>query len=132
MSKFTTVLGWVGIVLLGLAHGFLEDLMFLRVLVEHMPASWDLTGNLFFTFTVPLSQLLVLLITGTFAWFVLRLHQLPRLIAFWACWTVSRAAFLTQFLNPVEDIAIYLAWILFWCALIGLLAYLRGKWLRGN
>ena len=125
MARFLGILRWIGIVLLGLAHGVLEDLMFLRVLVEYMPASWDLTGNLFFTFTVPLSQLLVLLITGTFAWFVLGLHQLPKLITFWACWTVARAAFLVEVNNPPQDILIYLAWIAFWCALIGVLAKVR-------
>ncbi|SVE54618.1 uncharacterized protein METZ01_LOCUS507472, partial [marine metagenome] len=31
------VLSWVGIVILGIAHGILEDLMFIRVLVEYMP-----------------------------------------------------------------------------------------------
>ena len=50
MSKYKATLGWVGIVLLGLAHGILEDLMFIRILVEYMPPDWDLTGNLFFIF----------------------------------------------------------------------------------
>jgi hypothetical protein len=64
MSKFKVILGWVGIVLLGLAHGILEDLMFIRVLVEYMPPNWDLTGNLFFVFTVPLAQLRPLQLPG--------------------------------------------------------------------
>ena len=58
MSKFKVILSWVGIILLGLAHGLLEDIMFIRVLVEYIPASWDLTGNIFFIFTVPLAQLM--------------------------------------------------------------------------
>ncbi len=123
MKKFLHFLSWVGIVLLGLAHGVLEDLMFLRVLVEYMPPSWDLTGDLFFTFTVPLAQVMTLAITGTIAWFLLGLHQLPKLITFWACWTVARAGFLFRIQNPVEDVLTYLAWIALWCTLIGVLAY---------
>ena len=60
-------ISWAGIVILGLAHGVLEDLMFIKVLVEHTP-SWDLTGDLFFNFTVPLAQLLTFAVTGL-AWF---------------------------------------------------------------
>ncbi len=71
MSRLLQFLSWVGIVILGIAHGILEDLMFIRVLVEYMPPSWDLTGDLFFIFTVPLSQLMVLAITGTLAWLFL-------------------------------------------------------------
>ena len=128
MQKFLHILGWVGIVLLGLAHGILEDLMFIRVLVEYMPATWDLTGDLFFTFTVPLSQLLVLAITGTLAWFFLGLWQRPKLITFWACWIVSRTTFLVLFNNPFSDILIYLLWITLWCVLIGALAhYTKGR-----
>ncbi len=116
-------LSWIGIVTLGLAHGVLEDLMFIRVVVEYMPASWDLTGNLFFVFTVPLAQLLTFAITGTLAWHFLGLGQLPKLITFWACWVVARTAFLNFAQNPAGDIAIYLAWITLWCFLLGLYAY---------
>jgi hypothetical protein len=127
MNKIRIILGWAGIVILGLFNGVLEDLLFLNILVPYMPPSWDLTGNLFFIFTVPLAQLLTLGITGTLAWFFLGLHQMPRLITFWACWSVSRATFLTLINNPVEDVLIYLAWIALWCVLIGLLARLKGN-----
>ena len=127
MSKTKQILSWVGIVLLGLAHGLLEDFMFIGILVEYMPPSWDLTGDLFFTFTVPLAQLMILAITGTFAWFVLGLHQLPKLITFWACWMVARSTVLTLFNNPVQDILIYLAWATLWCVLIGLLATRKNR-----
>jgi hypothetical protein len=116
-------LTWIGIVTLGLAHGVLEDLMFIRGVVEYMPARWDLTGNLFFVFTVPLAQLLTFAITGTLAWHFLGLGQLPKLITFWACWVVARTAFLNFAQNPAGDIAIYLAWITLWCFLLGLYAY---------
>jgi hypothetical protein len=129
MSKFKVILGWVGIVFLGLAHGILEDLMFIQVLVEYMPPSWDLTGDLFFIFTVPLAQLMTFAITGTLAWHFLDLKHLPKLITFWSCWIVARTAFLTAVFNPVGDIAIYLAWITLWCALVGL--YARSK-AQGN
>jgi len=122
MSKYKATLGWVGIVLLGLAHGILEDLMFIRVLVEYMPPDWDLTGNLFFIFTVPLAQLMTFAITGTLAWRFLQLWRLPKLVTFWACWIVARTIFLTLIFNPIGDIAIYLAWITLWCALVGFLA----------
>ena len=122
MSKTKNILSWVGIVILGLAHGLLEDLMFIGVLVEYMPANIDLTGDLFFVFTVPLAQLLILAITGTIAWFFLGLSHIPKLITFWLCWIVARTAFLTFAKNPIGDIAIYLAWITLWCFLIGLLA----------
>ena len=46
MSKTRNLLSWVGIVLLGLINGVLEDIMFLRVLVEYMPPTLDLTGDL--------------------------------------------------------------------------------------
>ena len=46
--------------------------MFLNILVPYMPPSWDLTGNLYFTFTVPLAQLMAVGITGTLAWFFSR------------------------------------------------------------
>ena len=64
VSRLKAVLSWVGIVVLGLAHGILEDLMFIKVLVEYLPPSWDLTGDLFFIFTVPLAQLLTFAVTG--------------------------------------------------------------------
>jgi hypothetical protein len=128
MSKLRNVLGWVGIVVLGLVNGVLEDILFVSVVVEYMPPDWDLTGDLFFTFTVPLSQLLALAITGTFAWFFLRLRESPRLITFWACWSATRATFLTLIYNPIGDVLIYLAWIALWCALIWLLArYLENR-----
>ncbi len=125
MSKLKTILSWAGIVILGLAHGILEDIMFLQVLVEYMPPSVDLTGNLFFLFTVPLAQLMAFAITGTIAWHFLGLRQLPRLITFWACWIVARTVFLNFAQNPPADIAIYLAWITLWCFLVGL--YARSK-----
>ena len=127
MSKLRNVLSWAGIVVLGLVNGLLEDILFLNVLVPYAPTSWDLTGNLFFPFTVPLAQLMTLAITGTAAWFLFHLRETPRLIAFWICWSVSRATFLTMFKNPVEDILIYLLWIAIWCVLIGLLARFSGK-----
>ena len=127
MDKLRNILGWAGIVVLGLVNGVLEDLLFISILVPYMPPSWDLTGNLFFTFTVPLAQLMALAITGTLAWFFLGLRQTPRLITFWACWSLARATFLTQINNPVEDVLIYLSWIALWCVLIGLLARFAGR-----
>ena len=127
MGNFRNIIGWIGIVILGLAHGVLEDLMFMSVLVPYMPPNWDLTGDLFFIFTVPLAQVMVLCITGTLAWFLLGLSQMPRLITFWACWSVARATFLIQLNNPVADVFIYLLWIALWCALIGLIAHFVGK-----
>ena len=125
MKTSRVILGWVGIILLGLAHGVLEDLMFIRVLVEYAPVTWDLTGDLFFVFTVPLAQLMTFVITGTLAWYFLRLHQLSRLIAFWLSWITARAIFLTLVLNPIGDIAIYLAWITLWCFSVGLYARIK-------
>lgn len=125
MKTSRVILGWVGIILLGLAHGVLEDLVFIRVLVEYAPVTWDLTGDLFFVFTVPLAQLMTFVITGTLAWYFLRLHQLSRLIAFWLSWITARAIFLTLVLNPIGDIAIYLAWITLWCFLVGLYAHIK-------
>lgn len=125
MSKLKTILGWAGIVILGLAHGVLEDIMFIQVLVEYAPPSWDLTGDLFFIFTVPLAQLMTFAITGTLAWYFLGLRQIPRLVTFWICWIVARSAFLMFAQNPPGDIAIYLAWITLWCFLVGL--YARSK-----
>ena len=122
MNKVWSVLSWVGVALLGLINGVLEDIMFLQVLVPYMPPSWDLTGDLFFTFTVPLAQLMALCVTGTISWFFLGLRELPRLLTFWACWSIARATFLTLINNPVQDVLTYLAWIAFWCLLIGLLA----------
>lgn len=125
MSRLKAVLSWVGIVVLGLAHGILEDLMFIKVLVEYLPPSWDLTGDLFFIFTVPLAQLLTFAVTGSLAWYLLGLSYLPKLITFWACWVIARTAFLVFALNPVGDIAVYLAWISLWCFLVGLVARSR-------
>ncbi len=128
MSKLRNGLGWAGIVVVGLVNGVLEDILFLNVLVPYMPPSWDLTGNLFFTFTVPLAQLMALCITGTLAWFLLGLRETPRLLTFWACWSVARATFLTRINNPVEDVSIYLLWIALWCGLLWLLSrFLRGR-----
>ncbi len=111
--------------MLGLASAVLEDLLFMNILVPYAPISWDLTGNLFWVFTVPLAQLMALAVTGTLAWF-LGLRQPARLIAFWASWTGGRAIMLTLFNNPLQDILIYLSWIALWCAVIGLLAHLAG------
>jgi len=127
MGNMRNILGWAGIIILGLINGLLEDLLFLNIIVPYAPPSWDLTGDLFFTFTVPLAQLLTLIITGTLAWFFLGLRQLPRLITYWACWSLSRAFFLNQFKNPIEDILIYLVWIAAWCVLIGVLVQLTGS-----
>ncbi len=127
MSKLRKVLSWAGIVVLGLVSGVLEDILFISILVPYLPPSWDLTGNLFFVFTVPLAQLMVLSITGALAWFFLGLRETPRLLTFWACWSVARAAFLVQFNNPLEDVLIYLLWIALWCALIWLLARFMGS-----
>lgn len=127
MQKFLQILSWVGIILLGLAHGVLEDLMFMEVIVEHAPPSLDLTGDIFFVFTIPIAQLMVLAVTGPLAWFFLGLRHLPKLITFWLCWTIARTAALLTFKNPVEDILIYLLWIALWCALIGLLARYLNK-----
>ncbi len=127
MGNFRNILSWAGLVVLGLANGVLEDILFISVLVPYMPPSWDLTGHLFFTFTVPLAQLMALCITGTLAWFFLGLRQPARLITFWACWSAARATFLTQIHNPLQDVLIYLFWIALWCVLIGLLARLVGS-----
>ena len=125
MRKLKYTLSWIGIVLLGLAHGLLEDLMFIGVLVEYIPPSWDLTGDIFFIFTVPLAQLMTFAITGTLAWHFLDLRALPKLLTFWACWIAARTSFLVFAQNPLGDIAIYLAWITLWCFLVGL--YARGR-----
>ena len=52
--------------------------MFIKVLVEYLPPSWDLTGDLFFIFTVPLAQLLTFAVTGSLAWYLLGLGYLPQ------------------------------------------------------
>ncbi|MEL6830896.1 MAG: hypothetical protein AAFO63_12255, partial [Pseudomonadota bacterium] len=93
MSKFLNILSWAGIVVLGLVTAILEDLAFVVLLVPNMPMSWDVTGNMFWLVPVPLAQILALAVTGTLAWF-LGLRRPARLITFWACWTVARAAFL--------------------------------------
>ena len=93
MAKLRGAITWAGIVILGLAHGVLEDLMFIKVLVEYLPPNWDLTGDLFFIFTVPLAQLLTFAVTGSLAWYLLGLNHLPKLITFWACWVIARTAF---------------------------------------
>ncbi len=119
------VLSWAGIVLLGLVNGVLEDILFLSVLVPYMPTSLDLTGDLFWVFTVPLAQLMALAVTGSLAWWLLGLRQPGRLITFWACWSVARATFLTTVNNPPGDVLIYLLWIALWCGLIALAARFR-------
>ncbi len=111
--------------MLGLASAVLEDLLFVNILVPYVPPSVDLTGDLFWVFTVPLAQLMTLAITGTLAWF-LGLRHPARLIAFWASWTVGRAVMLTLFKNPAGDVMIYLLWIAFWCALTGVVARFVG------
>lgn len=111
------VLGWAGIVLLGLITGILEDVMFVFVLVPQMPPSLDLTGNLFWVFTVPLAQLMALAVTATLALF-LGLRRPVRLLAFWICWLIARSAFLVVAKNPPGDILIYAIWVTVWCGLI--------------
>jgi len=120
------IAGWIGIVLLGLVTGILEDVMFVAVLVPNMPASLDLTGDMFWIFTVPLAELMALAVTGTIALF-LGLRRLPRLITFWLCWMAARTAFLVFAKNPAGDIMVYLAWITLWCALIYLSTRIVGK-----
>lgn len=125
-----TVLSWIGIVLLGLVNGLLEDLVYLWILGPYLPTSWDILGDLFWVFTVPAAQLLALSVTGTLAWF-LGVWRPARLITFWLCWTGSRAQLLTLMKNPFADIVPYLVWIAVWCALIGLLAFLL-RWRGGR
>ena len=127
MASLRNVLSWAGLILLGLVNGVLEDILFISLLVPYMPTSLDLTGDLFWVFTVPLAQLMALAVTGTLAWFFLGLRRPARLITFWACWTVARAAFLTRINNPPEDVLVYLLWIALWCGLIWLLARFVGK-----
>ena len=124
MSKIRKKISWTLVILLGLVNGILEDLLFISVLVPNMPASLDLTGDLFWIFTVPLAQIMALALSGTAAWF-LGIKYLPQLITFWACWVLARTTFLSLVNNPIEDIAIYLVWITFWCVLIGLAGFLK-------
>ena len=124
MSKIRKKISWTLVILLGLVNGILEDLLFISVLVPNMPASLDLTGDLFWIFTVPLAQIMALTLSGTAAWF-LGIKHLPQLITFWACWVLARTTFLSLVNNPIEDIAIYLVWITFWCVLIGLAGFLK-------
>ena len=124
MSKIRKNINWALVILLGLVNGILEDLLFISVLVPNMPASLDLTGDLFWIFTVPLAQIMALTLSGTAAWF-LGIKHLPQLITFWACWVLARTTFLSLVNNPIEDIAIYLVWITFWCVLIGLAGFLK-------
>ena len=124
MSKIRKKINWALVILLGLVNGILEDLLFISVLVPNMPASLDLTGDLFWIFTVPLAQIMALTLSGTAAWF-LGIKHLPQLITFWACWVLARTTFLSLVNNPIEDIAIYLLWITFWCVLIGLAGFLK-------
>lgn len=121
------IASWAGIVLLGLITGILEDVMFVVVLVPNMPPSFDLTGDMFWLFTVPLAELMALAVTGTLALF-LGLRRAARLAAFWLCWMASRTAFLIFAKNPAGDILIYLIWITLWCGLIALSArFLRKR-----
>jgi hypothetical protein len=114
-------------VVLGLLNGILPDLLFIYVMVPYLPISLDLTGDLFWVFTVPLAELLALALTGSLAWWLLGLQQLPRLIAFWASWVGARIVILNQFNNPVDDIMVYVAWATLWCLLVGLLARARAS-----
>ena len=121
------MLGWVGVGLLGLINGgVLEDLLFITLMVPNAPASWDLTGDLFWIFTVPSAQLMALAVTGSLAWFI-GMRDLKKLALFWICWTVARTVFLNFANNPPGDIAIYVVWIAFWCALIGALIRYRAR-----
>jgi hypothetical protein len=125
MNKLGMVLSWLGLVVLGLLNGILPDLLFIYVMVPYLPISLDLTGDLFWVFTVPLAELLALALTGSLAWWLLGLQQLPRLIVFWASWVGARTVILNQFNNPVDDIMVYVAWVTLWCLLVGLLARAR-------
>lgn len=106
MRRVLNILCWAGIIVPGLATAILEDVMFVLVLVPNLPASLDLKGNLFWVFTVPLAQLMALVVTGGLAW-RLGLRRPARLITFWLCWSVGRAAFLTLINNPAGDVALY-------------------------
>ncbi len=119
MGGIKNALSWAGIVILGLVNGVLEDLLFVTLVVPNWPASWDLTGDIFWWFTVPFAQLMALVVTGTLAWF-LGLKDMKKLATFWLCWTLARTAFLNFANNPAGDIVIYLIWIALWCGLIAL------------
>ena len=123
MRNVRSNLMWLGLVFIGLVNGVLEDLLFISIIVPYAPMSLDLTGELFWIFTVPLAQLMALSITGTIGWFFLGLDQTPRLVVFWAVWIVARTTFLLQIHNSLDDVAVYLAWLTLWCALIGLAGY---------
>jgi hypothetical protein len=127
MNKLGMVLSWLGLVVLGLLNGILPDLLFIYVMVPYLPISLDLTGDLFWVFTVPLAELLALALTGSLAWWLLGLQQLPRLIVFWASWVGARTVILNQFNNPVDDIMVYVAWVTLWCLSGGLLARARAS-----
>ena len=75
MHDLRNSLMWLGLVFLGLVNGILEDLLFIFVIVPYAPISLDLTGELFWVFTVPLAQLMALGITGTIGWFFLGLGK---------------------------------------------------------
>ena len=132
MRNVRSSLMWLGLVFIGLVNGVLEDLLFISILVPYAPMSLDLTGELFWIFTVPLAQLMALSITGTIGWFFLGLDQTPRLVVFWAVWIVARTAFLLQIYNPLGDVAVYLAWLTLWCALIGLAGYRKQRAATNN
>ena len=127
MKKLGVILSWLGLVVLGLLNGILPDLLFIYVMVPYLPINLDLTGDLFWVFTVPLAELLALALTGSLTWWLLGLQQLPRLIAFWASWVGARIVILNQFNNPVDDIMGYVAWVTLWCLLVGLLARARAS-----
>ena len=127
MNKLGMVLSWLGLVVLGLLNGILPDLLFIYVMVPYLPISLDLTGDLFWVFTVPLAELLALALTGSLAWWLLGLQQLPRLIVFWASWVGARTVILYQFNNPVDDIMVYVAWVTLWRLSVALLARARAS-----
>lgn len=132
MRNVRSSLMWLGLVFIGLVNGVLEDLLFISIIVPYAPMSLDLTGELFWIFTVPLAQLMALSITGTVGWFFLGLDQTPRLVVFWAVWIVARTVFLLQIYNPLGDVAVYLAWLTLWCALIGLAGYRKQRAATNN
>ena len=127
MNKLGMVLSWLGLVVLGLLNGILPDLLFIYVMVPYLPISLDLTGDLFWVFTVPLAELLALALTGSLARRLLGLEQLPRLIVFWASWVGARTVILHQCNNPVDDSMGYVAWVTLWCLSVGLLARARAS-----
>ena len=63
MASLRHGLSWLALALLGILSGVLEDVLFILVLVPYLPGSLDLTGDLFWVFTVPLAQLLALSLT---------------------------------------------------------------------